>query len=100
MRTFKDLYKGEKLEEAMGGKRHLGFQGKDEIGNFWVVLNPTSGNEVLEDIFFEADMFDMILQQRGGLDIPSIEGIYKSKGKAKKIAEKLAEQVHRDQVNS
>ena len=66
--------KGLKLTEAMSGKRNFGFQGKDEIGDFWVVLNPTSGNEVMEDIFFKADIFDMMLQQRGGLEIPSIQG--------------------------
>ena len=99
MKTFKQMVKGENLTEAMGGKRNFGFQGKDEIGEFWVVMNATSGNEVLEDLLFEADIFDMMLQQRGGLDVPSIQGIYKSKAKAKKIAEKIAEQVHRDQVN-
>ena len=87
------------LQEG-SGKRNFKFTGKDEIGKFWVVLNATSGNEVLEDILFEADIFDMMLQQRGGLDIPSIEGIYKSKSKAKKVAEKIAEQAFRDLVNT
>ena len=92
--------KGLSLTEALSGKRNFGFEGKDEIGNFWVVMNATSGNEVLEDLLFEADIFDMMLQQRGGLEIPAIQGIYKSKSKAKKIAEKIAEQAFRDLVNT
>jgi hypothetical protein len=82
--------KGIKLTEAMGGKRNHQFDGKDEIGDFWVVTDPGRGQESeMADIFFQADIFDMALQLRGGLKGWEIIGIYKNKAKAQKIAQKL-----------
>ena len=72
----------------LSGKHVTKFKGVDEIGNFWVVTQPTGVSELV-DIFFEADVFDMYLQIRGGLEGDSIVGIYKNKAKAKKVAEKL-----------
>jgi hypothetical protein len=76
-----------RLDEG-SGKSFFNFQGTDEIGDFWVVTNPT-GIEVLEDILYQANIFDMILQHRGGLDMSTVALITKSKAKAKKLAGKL-----------
>ena len=83
MKSFKEMV--QPVEEAMGGKRHFQFKGTDEIGDFWVVLKADKIS-VLEDILFDADVFDMILQKDGGLKIHEIVGLYKSKAKATKIA--------------
>jgi len=91
MKSFKEMLT--KVEEAMSGKRVFDFSGVDEIGDFWVVIKPNeiTETEVTEptDILFKADVFDIALQMEGGLKGSEIVGIYKSKGKAKKIAEKL-----------
>ena len=60
----------------------------DEVGKFYIVTFPSDGSE-LYDIFFEADMQRMQLQFLGGLLPHQISGIYKSRAKAKKHAEKL-----------
>ena len=88
MKTFKEIMEVKLLGEAMSGKNVLNFKGKDEIGDFWVVTNPTPDSE-LPDILFQADIFDIVLQIRGGLDVESIVGIYKKEVKAKKVAVKL-----------
>jgi hypothetical protein len=85
MKSFKSLVEGGTLDEAMGGKRHLQFKGKDEIGDFWVVMKGDKISE-LADILFKADVFDLILQKMGGLNIPDIVGIYKKEATATKIA--------------
>lgn len=64
------------------------FIGVDEVGNFWVVTKPTGDSQVI-DILFEADIPRMALQFLGGLLPHQISGIYKSRAKAKKHAEKL-----------
>ena len=87
MKSFKSLVEGGTLDEAMGGKGTLQFNGIDEVGDFWIVLSADMGYE-LSDMFFKADIFDVHLQMLGGLKGYNILGIYKSKGKAKKAADK------------
>ena len=72
----------------MSGKSYFRFVGEDQVGDFWVVEYPGRDSE-LSDIFFQADIFDMALQIRGGLDPETIYGIYKSKGLALKKAKEL-----------
>ena len=84
MKSFKEMVKPRPIEEAMG-KRNAGFKGVDEIGKFWIVSNKAEGAELI-DILWEADVFDMHLQLKGGLRGDEIVGIYKSKAKATKIA--------------
>lgn len=73
------------------GKSVFGYKGPDEVGKFWVVTFPTQFSS-LNDIFFEADIFDFALQLRGGLEVEEISGIFKNKAKAKKLAVKLLEE--------
>lgn len=90
MKSFKDLMEGGTLDEAMGGKRNMNFEGTDQIGDFWVVTDPSRMQEAtMSDIAFQADVFDMHLQMNGGLKGSDIIGLYKSEAKAKKIAQKL-----------
>ena len=60
----------------------------DEIGKFYVVEKPTKNSE-LSDTFFETDLFEFVLQMKGGLEKSEIHGIYKTEGKAKSQATKL-----------
>jgi len=76
------------FEEQLTGKLNLKFKGEDEIGKFWVVIKSTEFSE-LEDILFEADIFDMYLQIKGGLNPQDIIGLYKNKNKAKNKAIEL-----------
>lgn len=76
------------LINELSGKHHMKFVGIDQVGEFWVVLIPTE-DSILEDILFEANIFDMHLQFLGGLKASDIMGIYKNKAKAKKVAENL-----------
>jgi hypothetical protein len=87
MKSFKTLVEGGTLDEAgmLSGKRHLQFKGKDEIGDFWVVMKGDKVSE-LADILFKADCFDLMLQKDGGLKIYNIVGIYKKESTATKIA--------------
>ena len=93
MKTFKEMIspktktEGNLIEEGMG-KRALGFNGIDEVGDFYIVTHGSSDSE-LNDIFWKADAFDLALQFKGGLNGYDIVGIYKDKKKAKKIAKAL-----------
>lgn len=60
----------------------------DEVGKFYVVEKPTKDSE-LSDVFFETDLFEFVLQMKGGLEKSEIHGIYKTEGKAKSQATKL-----------
>jgi len=60
----------------------------DEVGKFYVVEKPTKNSE-LSDVFFETDLFEFVLQMKGGLEKSEIHGIYKTEGKAKSQATKL-----------
>ena len=80
--------KVDKYLTELSGKSSFGYKGPDEVGKFWVVSYPTQFTE-LNDIFFEADIFDFALQLRGGLEVAEIAGIFKNSGKAKKLAVKL-----------
>jgi len=77
-----------KVINELNGARTLGFKGKDDMGKFWVVTKASKNSE-LGDILFDADVFDMILQARGGLAGGDIELITHDKNKAKKLAETL-----------
>lgn len=81
------------FKEAMSGKSHFRFMGDDEIGDFWIVERPEKWSEI-QDILYKLDIFDMVLQIRGGLDPETIYGIYqdKNRNKARKIAEKLLQE--------
>jgi hypothetical protein len=85
MKSFKQICTGKKLEE-LSGKRNEGFTGIDEVGKFWVVTEADK-NSTLPDILFEADIFDIHLQLKGGLKGSEIVGIFKKKSKASKAAE-------------
>ena len=67
---------------------HIGFSGDYDLSPFWVVTKPTSESK-LADIFFESDLFGFILQEKGGLKIREIVGIYTDHAEAKKIAQRL-----------
>lgn len=82
MKSFKEIM----LEGS--GKKVLDFFGTDDVGKFWVVTDG-GPDSTLADILFEADIWDMILQVRGGLDISQVQLVTKSKSKAKKLAEKI-----------
>ncbi len=82
---------GQYLNE-LSGKSNIGFNGTDEVGRFLVITKPDV-NSTLADILFYADVFDMVLQIRGGLKGKDIVGIYKNYAKAKKVATKLIKDV-------
>ena len=75
----------DKPVNELSGKGNFGFKGTDEIGKFWVVTKPTS-DSTLGDFLFQADVFDLALQLRGGLKGNEIVGIYKNDTKAHKVA--------------
>ena len=75
------------LSESMGGKRNTGFNGIDEIGEFWLVTKGSEGSEMV-DVISKIDVFDLYLQLKGGLKGREIVGLYKNESKAKKQAEK------------
>jgi len=76
------------VSEAMSGKSNLGFHGIDQVGDFFVVIHP-SKDSTLQDVLFKADIFDMVLQFRGGLAGKEIAGIYKTEEPARAEAVKL-----------
>ena len=61
---------------------------RDNVGLFWVVTFPKR-DSVLQDILFQTDICGMHLQYLGGLKDEEIEGFYKSKEKATKLAKSL-----------
>ena len=67
---------------------HFGFNGDYDLPPFWVVTRPTIESK-LADILFESDLFGFILQEKGGLKISEIVGIYNNHAEAKKIAQGL-----------
>ena len=69
----------------LSGKGQFKFKGADEIGQFWVVTKPNA-DSTLGDFLFQADIFDLALQLRGGLKGSEIIGIYKNDIKAHKVA--------------
>lgn len=83
---------GQYLNE-LSGKSNTGFKGTDEVGRFLVVTKPADADSTLADILFYADVFDMVLQFRGGLKGEDIVGIYSNYAKAKKIATKLIKDI-------
>lgn len=60
----------------------------DEVKTFWVVTYPTKYS-TLPDIVFKATVFDMMVQQAGGLRREEIAAIFKTKPKAEKLGKKL-----------
>jgi hypothetical protein len=60
----------------------------DEVGTFWVVVEPTPSSTA-DDICFDATIRNMMLQAMGGLSPKEVVAIYKNEGDAKKHAEQL-----------
>ena len=78
------------MSSGLSGKRMLGAESVlDQVGTFWVVLYPVTTDAYLEDIMFEANVFDMILQFKGGLTGEEIYGLFNNQREAKKIAVEL-----------
>ena len=75
-----------KLNE-LTGKRGFGFKGIDQVGSFWVVTKIISSSSTIDDILFECNVFDFVLQINGGLDAKDILLITQDKKKAQKVAE-------------
>jgi len=79
-------------KKAATGKGHFQFSGTDEVGKFWVVYFPeryAESETELVDVVFEADVFDMLLQLKGGLEPEAIKGIFKSESAANNLAQTL-----------
>jgi hypothetical protein len=90
--------KAKKLNEGSdvikGMDNHL--EGKDEVGEFWVVTKPKlyqnkkTTDSTIGDILFKATVLGVANQVRGGLDDRGeIWGFYKNESTARKIAEGL-----------
>lgn len=79
-----------RIKESLGAQKYFNFEGEDRLGTFWIVTYPTS-NSIIDDIFFECDVFSFALQIRGGLTGEDIYGIYpyKDKREAQRDAETL-----------
>lgn len=60
----------------------------NELKPFYVVEYPSKYAE-MSDILFECDPLYIMLQQRGGLKISDIAGIFTNKGRAEEFAKKL-----------
>lgn len=82
-----NLAKLEAVVERQLGRQMLAAQ-TDQIGKFWVVTYPTGQSE-MGDICFEANVQDLMLMSRGGLNPNEIQGIFKSQGPATALAKQL-----------
>jgi len=60
----------------------------NEIGKFWVVTK-AGKKSTLADILFETGVPGIMKQALGGLTIPEVQGVFKSKVKAEKFAKKF-----------
>jgi hypothetical protein len=90
--TIKPLDEGSGLMD--GNEEYL--DGKDEVGEFWVVTKPALyqneqvTDSTIDDILFQSTILGMANQVRGGLDDRGqIFGFYKNEPTARKIAEGL-----------
>lgn len=83
-----DFFGIPKFVSEGSGKRHFKFMGDDEVGKFWMLTVPNK-NSTLDDCLIELDLFDFILQLRGGLDPEDIVGFYKEKEKPTEIFKDL-----------
>jgi len=78
------------LIKESSGKRTLNISNSvDDIGNFWVVTKDIYGHSTLQDILFEADIFDMHLQFNGGLNGEDVLLVTFDKNKAEKLAKQV-----------
>ncbi len=59
---------------------------KDDVGNFFVVLNATK-ESTNENIMFETDVFNLAEKIKNGLSLESIRAIVKKQDRAKRMAE-------------
>lgn len=86
-------------EAKKGKKKKMRFEGisvqesghvdKDDVGAFWIVLNPTKGSTD-ENIMFETDIFNFSEKLgQGGLTRENIKGIFKTEDRAKRMKGKL-----------
>lgn len=60
----------------------------NEVKPFYVVEYPKRGAQLV-DILFECDPLYIMLQNKGGLEIKNVAGLFTSKERAKKFAENL-----------
>lgn len=71
------------------GRKDLTFDPQvDQIGQFWIVTEPTKVS-TLADICFECDIGELALQFRGGLEISKIVGVFKNGDDAKRFTNNL-----------
>ena len=84
-----------KLSEAIkmvenAGKKSDYKPKMDEVGKFWVVVDPSSMKQpTLADICFETDLPGIYLQFTGGLTFKEVYAVIEYEHKAKALAEKL-----------